>query len=94
MEITDVRIRKVLQDDDQRLLAVVSITIDNALAVHDIKLIKGNDRIFVSMPSREDEKGMHRNSVHPINPEARELIESKIINAYNDVINNINNTNK
>ena len=38
--------------------------------------------MFVAMPSRKDESGVFRDIVHPISPEAREMIESKILNAY------------
>jgi stage V sporulation protein G len=82
MEINDIRIRKVLQDG--RLRAVVSLTIDNSVAVHDIKLVQGDDRMFVAMPSRRDEAGMFRDIIHPINPEARSKLEDSILKAYDD----------
>lgn len=85
MEINDIRIRKILQEG--RLRAVVSLTIDDAVAVHDIKLVQGDDRMFVAMPSRRDEAGMFRDIIHPINPEARGLLESSILQAYDDYIN-------
>ena len=53
MNITDIRIRRTYQD--ARLRAVVSVTIDNDLAIHDIKVIEGPQRLFVAMPSRRDE---------------------------------------
>ncbi|MBR5089731.1 MAG: septation regulator SpoVG [Ruminiclostridium sp.] len=80
MNISDIRIRKVLQDG--RLKAVVSMTVDNAIAVHDIKIVQGDERVFVAMPSRRDESGMFRDIIHPISPEARGEIEQRIINAY------------
>ncbi len=80
MNISDIRIRKVMQDG--RLKAVVSMTVDNAIAVHDIKIVQGEERIFVAMPSRRDEAGVFRDIIHPISPEARGEIESRIINAY------------
>ena len=52
MNITDIRIRRLLTEG--RLRAVVSITLDNELAVHDIKVIEGPERLFVSMPSRRE----------------------------------------
>ena len=80
MNISEIRIRKVLQDG--RLKAVVSMTVDNAIAVHDIKIVQGDERVFVAMPSRRDESGMFRDIIHPISPEARGEIEDRIINAY------------
>ena len=67
---------------DGRLRAVVSMTVDNAIAVHDIKIVKGDERIFVAMPSRRDETGVFRDIIHPISPEARSEIEKRIISAY------------
>ena len=58
MNITDIRIRRTYQD--ARLRAVVSVTIDNDLAIHDIKVIEGPQRLFVTMPSRRDEGGVYR----------------------------------
>ena len=69
MNITDIRIRKIYED--ARLKALVSVTIDGDLAVHDIKVIEGPERLFVAMPSRKDENGTFRDIAHPITPEAR-----------------------
>lgn len=80
MEITDIKIRKVITEG--RLRAVVSITIDQMLAVHDIKIVQGDARLFIAMPSRKDENGIFRDIVHPILPEARKLIEESILDAY------------
>jgi stage V sporulation protein G len=72
-----------------RLKALVSITIDHDLAVHDIKVIEGPERLFVAMPSRKDESGVFRDIVHPITPEARQTIESKILGAYHEYLERI-----
>ena len=80
MEITDVKIRKIMSDG--RLRAVVSVTIDDMFAVHDIKVVQGDERLFVAMPSRKDENGIFRDIVHPISPSARKLFEENILDAY------------
>ena len=80
MEITDIKIRKIITEG--RLRAVVSITIDHMLAVHDIKVVQGDERLFVAMPSRKDENGVFRDIVHPILPDSRRLIEDSILDAY------------
>ena len=80
MEITDVKIRKIIAEG--RLRAVVSVTFDNMLAVHDIKIVQGDERIFVAMPSRKDENGVFRDIVHPISPLSRQLLEETILEAY------------
>ncbi len=84
MNISDIRIRKIL--DEGRLKAVVSMTVDDAIAVHDIKIVQGDERIFVAMPSRKDETGVFRDIIHPISPEARGIIENSIIAAYEDYL--------
>lgn len=84
MNISDIRIRKII--DEGRLKAVVSMTVDDAIAVHDIKIVQGDERVFVAMPSRKDETGVFRDIIHPISPEARGVIESSIIAAYEDYL--------
>ncbi len=80
MNITDIKIRKIIPDG--RLRSVISITVDNMIAIHDIKVVQGDERLFVAMPSRKDENGIFRDIVHPISPEARQTIESQILDAY------------
>ncbi len=80
MTITDIKIRKIITEG--RLRAVISITLDNMLAVHDIKVVQGDERLFVAMPSRKDENGIFRDIVHPIAPDARQMIEGQILDAY------------
>lgn len=80
MEITDVKIRKTMSDG--RLRAVVSVTIDGMFAVHDIKVVQGDERLFVAMPSRKDENGEFRDIVHPISAQSRKLFEETILDAY------------
>lgn len=80
MEITDVKIRKIMSEG--RLRAVVSVTIDEMFAVHDIKVVQGDERLFVAMPSRKDENGMFRDIVHPISASARKIFEDAILEAY------------
>ncbi len=80
MQITDVKIRKLMSSG--RLRAVVSITIDDMIAVHDIKVVQGDERLFVAMPSRKDENGIFRDIVHPINSDFRKRIEDAVLETY------------
>ena len=82
MNITDIRVRRTYQDT--RLKALVSVTIDNDLAVHDIKVIEGPERLFVAMPSRKDDHSVFRDICHPITPQARSTLESSILSAYHE----------
>ncbi len=84
MEISDIKIRKTMHDG--RLRAVVSITIDNEIAIHDIKLVQGDDRMFVAMPSRREESGVFRDIIHPISSSVRDKIEEQILDAYREYI--------
>ncbi len=81
MTITDIRIRKIIPEG--RLRGVISITINGQLAVHDIKIVQGDERLFVAMPSRKDDSGIFRDIVHPITPETRAQIEYEILSAFN-----------
>lgn len=80
MKITEIKIRKLI--DEGKLRAIISITIDGILAVHDIKVVQGEQRLFAAMPSRRDENGVYRDIVHPITAQAREELERQILDAY------------
>lgn len=85
MQITDIRIRKV--DKDGKMKAVVSITIDDAFVVHDIKIIEGEKGLFIAMPSRKASDGEYRDIAHPINSGTREKIQKMILDKYDEVLN-------
>ena len=80
MKITDVKVRKFF--DEGPMKAVVSVTFDDCLAVHDIKVIYARDRYFIVMPSRKNPDGTYRDIVHPINSEFRGRLEQTVIDAY------------
>ena len=80
MEITDVRIRKVTKEG--KMKAIVSITLDEAFVVHDIKVIEGEKGLFIAMPSRKAGDGEYRDIAHPINAETREMVQDAILHAY------------
>lgn len=80
MTITDIKIRKLF--DDGPMKAIVSVTFDHALAVHDIKVIYARDKFFIVMPSRKNPDGTYRDIVHPINVEFRTMLERAVIEAY------------
>ena len=80
MNITDVRIRKVSKEG--KMKAVASITIDNEFVVHDIKIIHGENGLFIAMPSRRASDGEYRDIAHPINSDTRNMIQRTILEAY------------
>jgi len=84
MEITDIRLKRVAKEG--KMKAVVSITLDNEFAVHDIKVIEGEKGLFIAMPSRKAADGDYRDIAHPINQNARERIQSMILAEYARVL--------
>ena len=80
MTITDVRIRKIAAEG--KMKAIVSITFDNEFVVHDIKVIEGQNGLFIAMPSRKTPDGEFKDIAHPINTDTREKIQSSKLKAY------------
>lgn len=92
MEITSVKVKKE-EREGSRMRGRASVLIDDGLAIHNIRIIEGKNGLFIAMPSTsreiEDENGemvtVHRDTVHPINPEVRAMFEEAIIKAYNEI---------
>jgi stage V sporulation protein G len=82
MNITDVRLRKVQTEGKMR--AVASITFDGEFVVHDVRVIEGQNGLFVAMPSRKTPEGEFRDVAHPITSLAREMIQAAVLKAYNE----------
>jgi len=80
MEVTDVKIRKILPEG--KMKAIVSVTLDDAFVVHDIKVVEGQKGLFVAMPSKKTPDGEYRDIAHPITPVFRESIQSAVLQAY------------
>lgn len=85
MQITDIKVRKLF-NDDSTMKAVVSVTFDGQLALHDIKVIYAKERYFIVMPSKKNADGTFRDVVHPINAEFRGMLESAVIDAYDRAV--------
>ena len=83
MQITDVRLRKVNVNSENRMKAVASVTFDNEFVIHDIKVIESQNGLFIAMPSRKTPNGEFKDIAHPINAETREKIQKAILEAYN-----------
>lgn len=84
MTITDVRIRKIAAEG--KMKAIVSVTFDNEFVVHDIKVIEGQNGLFIAMPSRKTPDGEFKDIAHPINTETREKIQKSILDAYEEAM--------
>ena len=82
MQISDVKVRKLF--DEGPMKAIVSVTFDGQLAVHDIKVINARDKFFIVMPSRKNPDETYRDIVHPINAQFRSVLENAVIAAYEE----------
>lgn len=86
MNITEVKVVPV--DHEDRLKAYVTIVIDACFVVRDLKIISGEDGLFVAMPSKKRKDGSYRDIAHPLNQETREILEERVLKAYLDFIKN------
>jgi len=84
LNVTDVRIRKILSEG--KMKAIVSVTIDDAFVIHDVKVVDGQNGLFVAMPSRKTPAGEFRDIAHPISQQARDIIQSKVLEKYQEVL--------
>ena len=84
VKVTDVRIRKMTEEG--KMKAIVSVTFDNEFVVHDIKIIDGQNGLFIAMPSRRMINGEFRDVAHPINAETRKKIQDAIFEEYEKVL--------
>lgn len=80
MEVTDVRLRRVTSEGKMR--AIASITFNDCFVVHDVRIIDGNNGLFVAMPSKRTADGVFRDIAHPINSETREMIQEAVLKTY------------
>ena len=84
MNITDVRVRKVLTEG--KMKAIVSVTLDDAFVIHDVKVVDGQNGLFVAMPSRKTPTGEFRDIAHPISQESRDLLQRKVLEKYEEAL--------
>jgi stage V sporulation protein G len=80
MEITDIRVRKV--NAEGKLKAYVTVTFDDSFVVHNVKVIEGENGVFIAMPSRKTKNGEYKDVAHPINTDFRTFMQEKIVDAY------------
>jgi stage V sporulation protein G len=85
--VTDVRVRRLTQEGKMR--AIVSITLNDKFVVHDVRVIEGNNGLFVAMPSKRTPNGEFRDIAHPISVEARQVIQQSVLDAYSRELNGV-----
>lgn len=83
MKITDVRLRKV-NNQDTRMKALVSVTFDESFVIHDLRVIDGNNGLFVAMPSKRTPDGEFRDIAHPINSDMRKHVQEEVMRVYEE----------
>ena len=79
MEITGVKIYPV---SEKKVKAYASIVFDECFIVRDLKVIDGDTKLFVAMPSKKMKDGSYRDTAHPLNSAMREMIESRVLEAF------------
>ena len=82
MNITDIRVRKI--NLEGRMKAIVSVTFDDALVIHDVKVVEGDKGLFVAMPSKKMPDGEYKDIAHPISSQAREVIQNAVLKVYEE----------
>ena len=87
MEITEIKIFAV---DEKRVKAYSSIVFDECFIVRDLKVIQGDNKLFVAMPSKRMKDGSYRDTVHPLNNDMRRKVETSVLEAYDKKLNKIN----
>ncbi|MDO5036961.1 MAG: septation regulator SpoVG [Tissierellia bacterium] len=84
VKITDIKIRRV--NPSAKMKAIISVTFDDAIVIHDIKIIDNQGSLFLAMPSQRLKNGEFRDIAHPINSEAREKLERAIFQEYHNFL--------
>lgn len=84
MDITEIKIFAV---DEKRVKAYSSVVFDECFIVRDLKVIQGDTKLFVAMPSKKMKDGSYRDTVHPLNNDMRNKIESSVLAAYEEELN-------
>lgn len=78
--ITDIRITKI--EGDEKLRAFAAIVLDDCFLIGDLRVVEGEDGYFISMPSKRKRDGSFKDIAYPLNNEIRELIEKRVLLAY------------
>ena len=82
MQITSVNVKKY-DKEESKMKGIASVLIDECFVIRDIRIIDGNDGLFIAFPSRKNNEGLYVDVAHPINSETRKLFEDAIFEEYN-----------
>ena len=92
MEITNVRVR-VVEKENSKMRGFASVTIDNQFVVHDIRILEGDNGLFLAMPSKQTGVGEYRDIAHPINQEVRQMFTDAILKEYEEELKRVESEN-
>ena len=81
MLITAIQIRRI-ENSGTNMQGIVTVTLDEMIAIHDIKVLKNGDSMFLAMPSRATKSNTFKDVVHPINSDVRQVFERLVFAAY------------
>ena len=83
MKITSVKVKKI-EEKNSRLVGVATAVIDKVFIIEDIKIIKGDEKLFLAMPSQKMPDGSYKDIAHPLNADCRKLFEDAILTEYDN----------
>ncbi len=84
MKITSVTVRKI-EREGNRMKGIATVVIDDAFAIHDIRIIEGDNGLFIAMPSRKTATGEYKDIAHPINTDIRSMFQTAILDEFNKI---------
>ncbi len=91
MKVTSVNVRKI-EKENSRMKGIASVLLDDSFAIHDIRIIEGDNGVFIAMPSRKTITGGYRDIAHPINPETRQMFETEVLAEYEKQLDQVEET--
>lgn len=83
MKITSVNVRKI-ERENSRIRGIASVVLDECFVVHGIRIIEGDERLFIVMPNRKTNNDEYHDVAHPITQECRKMFEDAVIEEYNN----------
>lgn len=89
-EDISVKIDWIVNRENSNIRAVASVNVSEAFAVHGLCVVDSQNGLFVRMPQQsymKDGKTMYSDIFHPITAEARKELSDKVLDAYEQAIN-------
>jgi stage V sporulation protein G len=81
----DIRVYPIAEPKNNTL-AFASVTINDMIAVHGIRVMDSEKGRFASMPSQKDTKGEYREVCHPITGDFRKQLNAEVLAAYDEAL--------